>query len=143
MQLREFLNTKTCAEISNRVLIESISYVYVSNTDRIVPFTYDDKAMTFEKWFDLMCDSLLLLRYDRHKARMAWDAALVNVPDGWTIVPSQPTQEMLDAVVKKSGGDYVKTCAHAAWPVMLEAAPRLTKKPTTPAPENHLRNSVD
>lgn len=69
---------------------------------------------------------------DWRKAWAAAQAALsepapgVAVPDGWQLVPKEPTREMLDAYVNTLGRF---SSARADWAAMLAAAPT-TQEPT-------------
>ncbi|WP_448679970.1 hypothetical protein [Pseudomonas nicosulfuronedens] len=73
---------------------------------------------------------------DENKALRGQVAALrarVVVPDGYALVPVEPTREMFIAVNKEDDKAYAGGCDHGAqfdwlWTAALEAAPRLNGK---------------
>ena len=56
-----------------------------------------------------------------------------RAPDGWKLVPLEPTREMLDAVTFKT--NVFRSDAPKVWKVMLDAAPPSGERPSAPAPE--------
>lgn len=72
------------------------------------------------------CDQRLAAALDAARAALSEPAPGVAVPDGWQLVPKEPTREMLDAYVNTLGRF---SSARADWAAMLAAAPT-TQEPT-------------
>ncbi len=77
--------------------------------------------MTFEEWWEVQED------LDRNPAneafaRPVWDAAVVNsklIPEGYVLVPVEPTEPMLSAV---NGNDLMSWDSEAIYKAMIQAA---------------------
>jgi hypothetical protein len=73
------------------------------------------------------CDTILL-RMGRHPSQEAvasgGEAPGGVIPEGWVLVPQEPTEAMLDAAVKGSGADVSYADVEELWPAMLSASPR-------------------
>ena len=79
----------------------------------------EDTRAAFEAWLGY-CEQL-----DRHTIESmwsAWKAATAQcVPDGFVVVPKEPTREMLDAYVNQN---LKFQSGRSDWRAMLEAAPK-------------------
>lgn len=54
---------------------------------------------------------------------------MTNVPDGWKLVPVEPTEAMMDAGLYQSSHDATWADVFSSWKDMLAAAP---EPPETP-----------
>lgn len=59
------------------------------------------------------------------------EPAVPSVPDGWQLVPMEPTQEMTDAALETPyySGDMVSSTMNRAYRAMLASAPKPDPKP--------------
>lgn len=104
-------------------------------------FTENIKRSAAQKSMDVyLSEGIRLLEEELEALR-----ARVVVPDGYVLVPVEPTRDMFIAVNKEDDKAYAGGCDHGAqfdwlWDAALEAAPRLNGKAVS---EGLLRRVID
>jgi hypothetical protein len=96
--------------------------------------------MTFDEWLERYLSKLQTAKSSlqgcsTHQLRIVWDAALANaplteaLPNGWKLVPVEPTNAMFEALYsdpKKPVGEK--------WDAMLAAVPGAPRSPQKDKP---------
>ena len=88
-----------------------------------------DAEAVFRSWFNKSPEK----REVERQVRLVLEAAAPAIPEGWVMVPVEPTREML-----KAAGDYADECARlnyggapdaeGTWSAMLAARPLPTEE---------------